>query len=238
MSRRPEGLPDADQPSGRDDTQHTSLWLPPGLRSIENRENIGIILTTYPLYVPYPITFTLRFVAHFFGLFRPTSALVLGSMPAIASTATTTFAVSATVVATCGVTATARPFGNYTGGLINATSTASVTCINTTTYNLGLSAGLATGATVSARSMTGGAVPLNYALSRPFGKTPKSLGKMHLPDDLAAELRQGSRSAIRCRQKNLARCLHVSERGRRIHGHGQLSHQVLKPLADLWVSRS
>ena len=25
---------------------------------------------------------------------------------------------------------------------------------------------------------------------RPFGKTPKSLGKMHLPDDLAAELRQ------------------------------------------------
>ena len=25
---------------------------------------------------------------------------------------------------------------------------------------------------------------------RAFGKTPKSLGKMHLPDDLAAELRQ------------------------------------------------
>jgi integrase len=25
---------------------------------------------------------------------------------------------------------------------------------------------------------------------RPFGKTPKSLGKMHLPDDLATELRQ------------------------------------------------
>jgi integrase len=25
---------------------------------------------------------------------------------------------------------------------------------------------------------------------RPYGKTPKSLGKMHLPDDLAAELRQ------------------------------------------------
>lgn len=98
-------------------------------------------------------------------------ALILGSTPAIAATATTTFGVSATVVATCGVTATAMPFGNYTGVLINVTSAVSVTCTNTTTYNLGLSAGLATGATVSNRSMTGGAVLLNYALYRDSSRT-------------------------------------------------------------------
>jgi spore coat protein U-like protein len=93
-------------------------------------------------------------------------ALGLASRPAVAATtATTTFAVTATVQATCLVSATAMAFGTYTGVLANSTSTVSVTCTNTTPYNVGLSAGLATGATVTARKMTGPAAALlGYAL--------------------------------------------------------------------------
>src|SRR5580693_10083375 len=84
-------------------------------------------------------------------------ALGVGSTPSVAvtATATNTFAVTATVVATCQVSATALGFGNYTGVVHPASSTVSVTCTDTTPYNVGLSAGLATGATVTARSMTG-----------------------------------------------------------------------------------
>lgn len=91
------------------------------------------------------------------------SAAVLGSLAlvgaptsAVAATATTTFAVTATVQATCIVSATPMAFGTYTGALLaSTTSTVSVTCTNTTPYNVGLNAGLATGATVTARKMTG-----------------------------------------------------------------------------------
>jgi spore coat protein U-like protein len=93
-------------------------------------------------------------------------------MSAIAATATTTFAVTATVQATCLVSATAMAFGTYTGVTATSSSTVSVTCTNTTPYNLGLSAGLATGATVSTRSMTGpGAALLGYALFSDSGRT-------------------------------------------------------------------
>jgi spore coat protein U-like protein len=81
-------------------------------------------------------------------------------MPADATTTTTTFAVTATVIATCTVSATALGFGNYTGVVDPATSTITVTCTNTSPYNVGLSAGLATGATVTTRKMTGPASAL------------------------------------------------------------------------------
>jgi spore coat protein U-like protein len=87
-------------------------------------------------------------------------ALSLAPMPADAATATTTFAVTATVVATCLVSATPLGFGNYTGVVDPATSTVTITCTNTTPYNVGLSAGLATGATVTTRSMIGPASAL------------------------------------------------------------------------------
>jgi spore coat protein U-like protein len=93
--------------------------------------------------------------------------LVLGlaTRPAVAATATTTFGVTATVQSTCLVSATALAFGTYTGALATSTSTVSVTCTNTTPYNVGLSAGLATGATVTTRQMTGPASALlNYAM--------------------------------------------------------------------------
>src|SRR5437764_1211679 len=93
------------------------------------------------------------------------SAAVLGvltlgvaSTSADAATVTTTFGVSATVQATCLVSATALAFGTYTGVVANSTSSVSVTCTNTTPYTVGLSAGLATGATVTTRKMTGPAL--------------------------------------------------------------------------------
>ena len=92
--------------------------------------------------------------------------------PAMAATATTTFQVTATVAATCLISATSLAFGSYTGVVANATSTISVTCTNTTPYNVGLDAGTASGATVTTRKMTGPASALlNYALYRDSAHT-------------------------------------------------------------------
>jgi spore coat protein U-like protein len=82
-----------------------------------------------------------------------------------ASTATTTFAVTTTIQATCIVSATPMAFGTYSGVQLQTTSTISVTCTNTTPYNVGLNAGVATGATVTTRQMTGpSSALLSYAL--------------------------------------------------------------------------
>jgi spore coat protein U-like protein len=63
-------------------------------------------------------------------------------------------------------------FGNFSGASINATSTASVTCTNTLTYNIGLNAGTATGATVTTRKMTSRAsATLSYSMYRNAGET-------------------------------------------------------------------
>jgi spore coat protein U-like protein len=100
--------------------------------------------------------------------------LVLGvaTQFAVAATVTTTFGVTATVQATCLVSATPLAFGTYTGAVANSTSAVSVTCTNTTPYNLGLSAGLATGATVTTRQMTGPASALlGYALFSDAART-------------------------------------------------------------------
>lgn len=99
-------------------------------------------------------------------------ALGLAPTSAIAATATTTFAVTATVQATCLVSATAMAFGTYSGVTANSSSTVSVTCTNTTPYNVGLSAGLATGATVTTRKMTGpGSALLGYSLFSDSART-------------------------------------------------------------------
>jgi len=100
--------------------------------------------------------------------------LVLGLAikPAAAATATTTFGVTATVQSTCLVSATSMAFGTYTGAVATSTSAVSVTCTNTTPYNVGLSAGLSTGATVTTRQMTGPASALlGYALFSNAGHT-------------------------------------------------------------------
>jgi spore coat protein U-like protein len=91
---------------------------------------------------------------------------------ALAATATTTFQVTAAVAATCLITATNLAFGTYTGVLASSTSTISVTCTNTTTWNVGLNAGTAPGATVTTRKMSGpGGAPLAYSLSQDAAHT-------------------------------------------------------------------
>jgi spore coat protein U-like protein len=81
------------------------------------------------------------------------------------STVTSTFTVSAIVLSACSLSATDLAFGIYSGTQIDSTSVISITCTNTTTYNVGLNAGTATGATVTTRRMTGpGTAQLNYKL--------------------------------------------------------------------------
>jgi spore coat protein U-like protein len=92
-------------------------------------------------------------------------ALGLGSASAFAATVTTTFQVTANVQATCAISATSAAFGSYTGVIADTTSIVTVTCSNTTTYNIGLNAGLGTGATVTNRLMVGpNSNQLNYGL--------------------------------------------------------------------------
>ena len=99
-------------------------------------------------------------------------ALGLASMPAGATTATATFLVSTSVAAPCTVSTTPLAFGSYTGVLSQATASGTFTCTNTTPYNVGLSAGLSTGATVTSRKMTGpGGALLAYSLFSDTGRT-------------------------------------------------------------------
>jgi len=101
-------------------------------------------------------------------------ALAAGPKSADPSTVTTTFTVSTDVQTACVVSATPLNFGTYTStAASNATSTVTVQCNNLTTYNVGLDAGTATGATTSTRSMTGptGSLLLPYFLYQDAGQT-------------------------------------------------------------------
>jgi spore coat protein U-like protein len=92
-------------------------------------------------------------------------ALSLLPTPAHSATATATFAVSASIVAGCGITAAPLAFGAYTGVQVDAESSLSVNCTNTTAYSVGLGAGTS-GGTAPARQMSGTPVAnkLFYAL--------------------------------------------------------------------------
>src|ERR1700758_48857 len=72
-----------------------------------------------------------------------------------ATTANSTFQVTATVLATCMISASNLGFGNYSGAAATGTATITVTCTNTSPYNVGLNAGTASGATVTTRKMVG-----------------------------------------------------------------------------------
>lgn len=87
------------------------------------------------------------------------------------TTATAQFSVTATIVKDCTVSATNLAFGNYTGAVNISTSTVSVKCTSGTTYTVGLSAGMATGATVTTRQMQNGSALLKYGLFSNSGHT-------------------------------------------------------------------
>ena len=80
-------------------------------------------------------------------------------------TVTTSMPVTATVQPNCLISSSNLAFGTYTGSVLNSTSNISVTCTNTTPYNVGLSAGTGSGATDTNRKMTGpGGATLGYAM--------------------------------------------------------------------------
>jgi spore coat protein U-like protein len=84
-----------------------------------------------------------------------------------AATATDTFQVTATVVESCNVDVADLNFGAYNpiaSSPLDGVTTLHVICTNGTTYTIGLDAGTASGASVSARAMTFGSNTLGYGL--------------------------------------------------------------------------
>src|SRR4029077_6457923 len=82
---------------------------------------------------------------------------LLASGPAFAGTATTTLGVSLTINAGCNVSSSpvAFPAQTVLASAVNQSGSISVTCTNTTPYNVGLDKGAGSGASVSNRLMTG-----------------------------------------------------------------------------------
>ena len=86
-------------------------------------------------------------------LAAPGGAAVYGN-----GTKTATFDVTLKIIADCTIATAPLDFGQAQGVLANTVSvntTLSVTCTNTTPYNVGLNAGTGTGSTVSSRVMSG-----------------------------------------------------------------------------------
>jgi spore coat protein U-like protein len=79
------------------------------------------------------------------------------SQPALAGTATTTLGVSLTINAGCNVSSSsvAFPAQSVLASAVNQSGSVSVTCTNTTPYNVGLDKGAGSGASVTNRLMTG-----------------------------------------------------------------------------------
>jgi spore coat protein U-like protein len=90
-----------------------------------------------------------------------------------AATATGSFNVQVTIAATCVVTsATNLNFGTQgvLSAAVNQTSTITVTCTNTTPYNIGLNQGV-NGSSVTTRQMKSGSATINYSLFSNAGMT-------------------------------------------------------------------
>ncbi len=93
--------------------------------------------------------------------------MTLSAPAAHAATDTTQFQVTATVVASCDVSANALAFGAYDPVAAtpdDAATTISVTCTNGAGYEIGLDEGLGAGAAIAARRMQNGAEILQYGL--------------------------------------------------------------------------
>lgn len=107
---------------------------------------------------------------------KPLVIMTAAMLPVAAwpATATTTMAVSATVLSSCIVVASPLVFGNYdptSATAKDATTTIAVTCTSGTAYNVGLDAGGASGATVTTRKLVNGANLLPYAIYKEVGRT-------------------------------------------------------------------
>ena len=121
----------------------------------------------------------------YLGGFLSLLALAGGS---IAATTTSTFTVQLTITASCVIdSATTLNFGStgVIGANIDQTSTLTISCTNTTPYNIGLNAGTATGATVTTRKMTSGANTVSYSHSSTLRTFQEIFGLSPLLGDAA-----------------------------------------------------
>ena len=103
--------------------------------------------------------------------------LSLGSVlfvPVQASTTlTTTFLVSLTINSNCAIAASPLNFGSN-GVLtsnVDQTTTLTVTCTNTTPYNVGLDGGNVSGSTVTARLLSSGSATVGFQLYSDSGRS-------------------------------------------------------------------
>ena len=97
---------------------------------------------------------------------------MLIAAPALAGTATTTLSVTLTINAGCNVSSSpvAFPAQSVLASAISQTGSLSVTCTNTTPYNVGLDKGAGSGATVTNRLMTGpSSATVGYGLFQDSG---------------------------------------------------------------------
>lgn len=99
------------------------------------------------------------------------AALVAGALSLAAGTAvalpnpiTSNFLVSATVLKSCAVSASALAFGNYSpgAGALTSSSTISVGCTKGTPFTMSVGAGTTTGASIAQRLLNDGAGTLQY----------------------------------------------------------------------------
>lgn len=79
--------------------------------------------------------------------------------------------ISATIPVACTILATSLNFGVYAGAISASSATVTVDCTNTTSYDVSLNPGTATGATVTSRKMQSGSNLLNYGLFSNAGHT-------------------------------------------------------------------
>ena len=99
-------------------------------------------------------------------------SLVGGS--AYASQTSTTFTVDVTIQAQCVINSASNLTFGTQGVLtanVDATSTISVQCTDTTTYDIGLDKGAGTGASVTTRKLTNGSTTINYSLYTNVGRS-------------------------------------------------------------------
>ena len=103
------------------------------------------------------------------------SGMVAATTSAWASTATTTFNVTGTVVGVCTVSAAAIPFGTTIPATITSdidvSANITVTCASGTNYSIALNAGSGGGSLFAARKMSSGTNQLTYSIYTNAGHT-------------------------------------------------------------------
>jgi spore coat protein U-like protein len=81
------------------------------------------------------------------------------------------FVARASAANSCSAFASGIAFGSYFGSVVDITGTVTVTCTSGQAYDIALNAGLASGATITTRSMQNGSALLGYQLFSNSGRT-------------------------------------------------------------------